>query len=255
MRTHIKKTKSHKEELTLRFDGTLISPEAFKKAAQSFVDLLIQVTEEVSQGEKKPLWNMSVRPGSSVFVARIVSDPETKARAAKTIRAVRSGISKLDRGETNIPHFNFQALSAARELSALRGRPNSPGITTIELGNGDGRVVPITSKIAEVVRKTLGGSHHAYGSIEGKLQTISDRGTFQFVIFDAISDKGVNCFVPQEKFPAAHSAFGRRVRVEGEINYDKEGRPLSIKVAGIKVFKELKDLPPLESFKGFLDSA
>jgi hypothetical protein len=198
---------------------------------------------------------MSVRTGSSVFVARVVPDPTTKTKAQNTIKAIRSGFSRLEKGNTDVPHFNYQAMSAARELSGLVSKTTAFGITTIHLGNGDGKIVNITPKAAEAIKKTMAGAHHAYGSIEGKLQTISDRGAFQFVIFDALSDKGVNCFVPQERFPLAHSAFGKRVRVEGEINYDKEGKPLSIKVQDIKVFKDVKDLPPLDSFKGFLDSA
>ncbi|MSU48525.1 MAG: hypothetical protein EXS37_05430 [Opitutus sp.] len=251
------KAKGHPDELTLKLDGALITPEAFKKAAQSFADLLIHITDEIAQDETKPLWNISVRTGSSVFVARPVAtaDKLTKQRARQTIKALRSGISRLDHGVIDVPFFNSQALIAARDLSALRAKPGMAGITTIQFGNGDGKVVEVTPKIADVVKKSFSGEHRAFGSIEGKLQTISDRGSFQFVVFDALSDKGVNCFVPQEKFNLAHAAFGKRVRVEGEINYDKQGRPLSIRVTDIKVFKDLKDLPPVEAFLGILASA
>jgi hypothetical protein len=137
----------------------------------------------------------------------------------------------------------------------LRAKPGAAGITTIQFGNGDGKVVEVTPKVGEVVRRSFSGENRAFGSIEGKLQTISDRGAFQFVVFDALSDKGVNCFVPQEKFNLAHGAFGKRVRVEGEINYDKQGRPLSIRVTDIKVFKNLSELPPVDDFLGILAPA
>jgi len=249
------KTTRHRDELTLKLDGQLITPEAFKKAAQAFADLIIQITDDVAQDGAKPLWNISVRSGSSVFVARPVPDAATKVKAKATIRALRAGFTRLDKGHVDVPHFTFQALSAARDLSSLRAKVGTVGITTIEFSNGVGKPVSVTAKIADVIKKSVSGNHHAYGSIEGKLQTISDRGGFQFVVFDALSDKGVNCFVPQERFPQAHNAFGKRVRVEGEINYDQEGKPLSIKVAEIKIFRDPKDLPSIQSFKGMLNSA
>jgi hypothetical protein len=250
------KPKRYRDELTLKLDGALITPEAFKKAAQAFADLLIQITDEVAKDGAKPSWNISVRSGSSIFVAKPVAaaDPRTKKRAKETIRVLRSGISRLSRGSVNIPHFNFQALSAARELSSLKAKPGTAGITMIRLANGDGKSVEVTPRVADVVKKSFSGEHRAYGSIEGKLQTMSARGGFQFVVFDALTDKGVNCFVPEEKFNLAHNAFGRRVRVEGEINYDKQSRPLSIHVSDIKVFRELKDLPPVDAFLGLLEN-
>src|SRR5439155_209600 len=103
----------------------------------------------------KPLWNISVRPGSTVFVARPVPDIATQKKATQTIRVLRSGFTRLERGNTDIPHFNSHALNAARDLSALRAKPHTAGITTIQLGNGDGKKVEVTPKVAEVVKRSI----------------------------------------------------------------------------------------------------
>jgi len=247
-----KAKKRHKEELTLRLDGALITPEEFKTAARAFADLLLHVTEAISYDAKKPTWSISVRTGSSIFVATPLPDIETGQRAKETIRALREGLALIEKGKIDVPHFNNQALYAARDLASLKAKPGRAGLTVIEIGNGSGKACPITTKAADFLNKNLGGQRHAYGSIEGKLQTISDRGTFQFVVFDALTDRGVNCFVPQDKFKEAHIAFGRRVSVAGEIHYDRDGKPLSIRVSGIRVFKDLNELPPIDDFCGIL---
>lgn len=242
------------EEITLRIDGKLITPEDFKKAVHAFVELLVTVTDEISKGGKKPLWNMSVREGSTVFVARAVSDVETRKTAREAIRRVKSGVSKMERGRFDSSEFSQRALYAVKELASLRAKVNQDGITTVEIG-GEGKQLAVTSKTADLLKKNLGAQKSAFGSIEGKLSTISLRNTFQFVVYDVLADRPVNCFMPEEKFRDAHSAFGKRVSVFGMVQYDRDGKPLSIKVDTIRVFRDLSELPPISSFLGILKTA
>lgn len=242
------------EEITLRIDGKLITPEDFKKAVHAFVELLMTVTDEISKGGKKPLWNMSVREGSTVFVARAVSDVATRKTAREAIQRVKSGVGKMERGRFDSSEFSQRAFYAVKELASLRAKVNQIGITTIEIGSG-GKQLAVTSKTSDLLKKNLGAQKSAFGSIEGKLSTISLRNTFQFVVYDALADRPVNCFMPEAKFREAHSAFGKRVSVFGMVQYDRDGKPLSIKVDTIRVFRDLSELPPISSFLGILKSA
>jgi hypothetical protein len=164
------------EELTLRIEGALVTPEDFMNAVSAFVGLLKNVTGNNSNGGKKP-------------------------------------------------------------------------------GNGSGKRLSATSKSADFLKGTLGVQKSSIGSIEGRLSTISERNAFQFVVFDALSDRGVNCFVAEDTFREVHAAFGRRVSVFGIIQHDEDGRALSIQVESIRVLKDLCDLPPISSFKGMLKTA
>lgn len=251
------KTEAEKssDELTLRLDGALITPQDFKLAVQAFTDLLIQVTEVLSAGEAKPVWNMSVRTGSTVIVARAFPNPKTKRRAQATIRAIRSGIIRIQKGAIDVPHFNKKALFATRDLASLRSEDAGPGIPTIQIAAGKGKSAEITRAIADHLKRNLGVQRKAYGSIEGKLQTITDRGTYQFVVYDDLSDRGVNCFVAPGLFKQAHAAFGKRVAVSGEISYDRTGKPLAIKARAIRIFREISELPPIERFRGIFKPA
>lgn len=258
MPSRVKKTEAKAakgDELSLRVDGPLIAPEEFRKAVNAFIDIILQVSEDISQGGKKPLWNMSVSKGSCIFIAKPVADPETQKNARDTIKSVRSGIAMLEKGVLEIPHFNHLALQAAGKLASVRAKPSRQGINVIEIAASTGKPCEVTPKTAQNVSRTVGVQHQAYGSIEGKLQTISERGSFQFVVWDALSDRPVNCFVPEDKFKMAYDAFRKRVSVSGLLQYDREGKPVSIRVDGIRVFRELSELPPIEHFRGILKQA
>ncbi len=246
------KPEHDREEIALRLDGALITPEEFRKAVGAFVDLLLQISEDIAQGGKKPVWSMSVRKGSSIFVARPVPDTETKRSAKETIKSFRSGIAQLDRGMRNVPHFSNKALQAASTLASLRARQ---GISVIEITSPSGKPVPVREKIVDVVSRTIGVQKQEYGSIEGKLQTISERGGFQFVVWDALADRPINCFIPENKFQEAYAAFRKRVSVSGMVQHDRDGKPTSIKVDSIRVFRELSELPPIEHYIGILKRA
>jgi hypothetical protein len=97
--------------------------------------------------------------------------------------------------------------------------------------------------------------YQAYGAIEGKLSTISERGQFQFVVWDALSDRPVNCFIPEDKFDEATQAFRKRVHVSGMIQYGRDRKPVAIKVDRIRRFREISELPELEEFRGILQKA
>ena len=252
--TKEKVEKQHADEITLRLHGKLITPEDFRKAVQSFTDLILQVTEQISRTGKKPVWNMSVRKGSSVLVARPVPDVETIGRARETIKSVRNGIGLLEKGHADVPHFTQKALIAARGLGELRAKPTKLGITIVEVGNGEGAKFPVTTRTVETVTKEVGAQKSAYGAIEGTLQTISNRAGFQFVVYEALTDRGVNCFVRPDMFRDAHAAFGKRVKVSGLIRYAKDGKPISIDVENVRVFKTIEEIGPIESFRGILKS-
>jgi hypothetical protein len=242
----------HGDEIALRLDGALITPEEFRKAVSAFVDLLLQISEEIAEGGKKPLWKMSVRTGSSVFVARPVPDIETQKSAKDAIKCLRSGMTMLDKGQRNVPHFSNKALQAASSLASLRAKQ---GISVIEITSSGGKPVTVREGIVDVVSKTIGSQKQEYGSVEGKLSTISERGGFQFVVWDVLADRPINCFVPENKFQEAYAAFRKRVRVSGMVQHDREGKPVSIKVDDIRVFRDLSHLPPIEHYIGILKPA
>jgi len=252
--TKKKAQKSEKQggEITLDFDAALVSPDNLKKAVSSFVELLKSVSESAAEGGKKVKWNMSVRKGSCIIVATPVADSETVRSAQRVIQAIPDGLRLLDKGITVMPdYFNEKALRAARELASLQG---PKGLKYVKVKTS-GKKLDIGQRSVISIDRILGGQHQSVGTIEGKLQTLTERGQLQFVVYDSLFDRGVNCFMTDDISQDAIAAFRKRVAVSGVIQYDQHCRPVSIKVDGIRVFKDDSDLPPIRDLRGILNRA
>lgn len=244
------------ENITLDFDAPIVTPETLKEAVTAFVDLLQEVSGEVTGAGSKVQWKIEVERGSQMFIARPVADTHT-TRASKTaVRAITSGIRLLEKGtEITPPYFNEKALRAARTLAALsEGKRKRVSYLRIR---SKGKPCDVTARALQSVERLLTGQHQAYGSIEGRLRTVSDRaGYFQFVVFDDLFDKGVNCFISDEHLgEEALLAFRRRVIVSGMVQYDHEGRPVSIRADNIRTFRDPRELPTLDDMHNIFNKA
>lgn len=252
MNDKIKKTGKAKKKggkLTLSFDAKVVSPDAFKRAVNAFVELIKAVSDEVVGDGKKIQWDMSVEKGSCKLIASPVPDAETTRASGLVLRVMPDGLRQLERGTTTSPQFfDDRALRAAKELAAVKDGISN-GVDYIKI-QSIGKACDVGERTINSTSRLLGGQHQALGSIEGKLQTISDRGTLQFVVYDALFDKGVNCFMDDKIVDRAIKAWRKRVAVSGMVQYDKEGRPVSIRVDEIREFKDLADLPAIHEMKG-----
>src|SRR5438876_1194334 len=93
------------DNITLDFDGVVISPETLREAVSGFVELLCEISSEVAGSGKAPKWNIEVQKGSAVFIARPVADNITQRASTDTIDAITSGLRILERGATATPPF------------------------------------------------------------------------------------------------------------------------------------------------------
>jgi hypothetical protein len=246
-----KKIKKSANSVTLDFDGTVVTPDTFRRLVSAFVDLLSAVTEKAAGTGKRTVWNMAVSKGSRLLIATAVADRKTEAVAEKVIRAIPDGLRRLEKGTPVAPiYFDQRALRAARELASI---PKERKLTYVKFVAA-GPPVPVSQRSADTAVKLL-GQHQALGTVEGKLQTISERGTLQFVVFDSLYDKGINCFMDEQIMEQAMQAFRKRVAVTGMVQYDQESRPVSIRVDTIQVFKDVSELPPIKDLRGIFKKA
>lgn len=100
-----------------------------------------------------------------------------------------------------------------------------------------------------------GYKHHFtvdHGSVEGRLQTVSERGGFKFVIYDILWDRPIRCHLPETLIDRAMEAFGHRVEVYGLVTYRRDGKPLSIKVDAIEPLTVNRHIPSFREVYGIL---
>ncbi len=237
------------KSLTLTFDAPVVSPDVFRRAINAFIEMLKAVSDEAAGTGKKIQWTMSVAKGSTAVIARPLADVATKRAAAIVIQTLPEGIRRLEKGATTAPsYFNERALHAAKELGEIT-EIGSKSLDYVRI-RSTGKASVVSERTVTSIDRLLKGQHQALGAVEGKLQTLTERGTLQFVVYDSLYDKGVNCFMGDNIVQDAIAAFRRRVAVSGMVQYDKEGRPVSIRVDAIRVFKDISDLPPIHSLRG-----
>jgi len=237
-----------KDCLTIDLEGDL-PLEKFEKAVVAFFELIKEVTKEVLRENQQIRWTVTVRAGSAVLNAIPHYTEDLAAQAREILHAVPSGVKSIESGTEEIPKFfNREAVRAVKRLGSLQGlKPTD--ITAVKIRSGSEKAF-VTPKSVVVADSLIGGQRQSYGSIEGKMQTITDRGSFRFVIYDSLFDHRVDCFIDEGLIDKAVGSFRMRVRASGMVQYDGMGDPVSIKVDEIYAFRPNSDLPSVREMIG-----
>lgn len=237
-------------KVTLELDGPKITSDKFVRAVNAFFGMVNDVSKQVSGKNSALSWVVSVESGS----ARINAMPEpTELSDWDTIppilKAIEESTTSIESGSDIPRYFSDHGLERMRDLASIK----DDGVSSIRL-IVDNTTVNISHYTTAHVDDILGEKSKALGTIEGKLQMITERGGFKFAIYDDLTDKRVECHVSPEKFEDIKNAFGKRVSVYGIVNYRESGIPNSVKVQEFRVLSK-KNLPTFEDMKGILKDA
>jgi hypothetical protein len=229
--------------IEIKLDGPKLTPEKFIKAIQSFFALVEGVSRNVAGGKSETEWKVEVASGSAIV--RATSDTPN---ADKTITAVTRGVHSLKSGvQSTPPWFTKDEVRAARALAEIA---DGTAVKSVQIKNGEA-----PEELSETVVKTadailLSERSIAYGSIEGKLDTVSTRDGFKCSVLEPNYHRPVTCsFSKRELEKEAYNAFDKRVLISGMIRYGKEGYPTSIDADVLRVFPDESELPTLEEIQ------
>lgn len=71
---------------------------------------------------------------------------------------------------------------------------------------------------------------YSFGTLTGKVETLSKRGKMRFVLYDSLFDRAVTCYLAIGQEELMLNAWDKYVRVAGQIYRDPiQGRPIDIK--------------------------
>jgi hypothetical protein len=81
-----------------------------------------------------------------------------------------------------------------------------------------------------------------FGAVEGRIQTVSNRGSLHFVLYDRVNDKAVSCYLKEDQRDWMNAAWDRLAVVQGWVKRDPNtGRPQTIR--HIRAIRFLDELP------------
>ena len=79
------------------------------------------------------------------------------------------------------------------------------------------------------------------GAVAGRVQTLSNRGTLRFTLYDTVHDRAISCYLQQGQEELMREAWGRRVAVSGTISRARPlGRPVAVRnILGIDILEDI----------------
>jgi hypothetical protein len=105
----------------------------------------------------------------------------------------------------------------------------------------------------DALRNLAGEVYSDYGSIEGRLHTISILGNLKLKIKEILTNHNVSCKIPEKMRQESIDAFGQRVMATGIIRFRADGTPTRIDIdQPLFVFPEEAQLPSVQSIIGLL---
>lgn len=233
-------TSKKSKDVILKFDFEKISANQFKSGVNDFLLLLQDVSHSLVEGDEKINWIISVKPGS----AQIIATPEA-INGELPQEVINRGVDILEEKAIRPEHFSDSALRHLKYLASLGDENNR-----IHIGF-NGKFLDLTHRSIANINELLGGKRKAYGSLDGKLNLISDRGGLRFEITDRLTRANVRCYFGQDDVERVVVAFRKRVKISGLLNYRKDGIIVSIKVDEFRIIED-KDKPNFHDMIGIL---
>lgn len=224
------------QPLTLEFGGE-VEPAEFERLVAAFFDVLTGV-----EIEDRVNWTVQVKKGSQLIGVR----PDAPAAAIVFARTMAEGIASLEIRAVKPPGFSDKALRGLRTIAKASDSPAAPRIWA------DFVARPLSPHLAANVSELLEGNTVEYGAVTGKLETVSERNGFRFVVYDELFDLPVNCTFREEDTSRVMVAFGRRVEVYGSVRYRPDGRATSVVVEDFTLFPDAAALPKVQDVRGIL---
>lgn len=241
------------KRLTLEMEGPKIRASKFRKAVNTFIDLIDEVAKDVTEEKSGVQWFVTVRPGS-VIVDFVPEPDKAPPHRVETIpEVISTGLELLETKHERPKYFSDYALEKALDLASVIDVGES-GLDAVRV-RVNGKSNLLTHKTVAIVEDLLKTPVSTFGTIEGKLQTISVRGNIHCYIFDALTDHGVRCNFKAEEtelFEKITQHFKERIIAYGRIRYKKGGEPKSILVEKFKVVSNQRDLPKFKDIYGIL---
>jgi len=235
-------------DLTLEIDGPNVTPERFLKSVRSFFAVISEIATGISGAKSAVRFTVSVKAGSNLVSLDPVAGASISVINQIAVSA-QDGLRQLENGAVRPPYFSDKAIRSARDLAEVSDDDTLIRVWIKKSPN------TITKSIEANVSKLLVSEHADYGSVEGKLQTVTERGGFHFVVYQKLWDQPVRCSVPDRLSEKALKNFGKRVEVYGVIKYRKDGQPNSIEADDIVPFPPSNQLPSFRDVHGILREA
>ena len=204
--------------------------DVFSDAIKRLKDLVHALTREVGDG-RDVRWVVSdLQVGSATATLRGESGDMTKIE--RVVEAYGKVGAALERHE--VIDFGVRVIKAAEAVSSLATKR----VEYIRFETSSDDFTVHKQDLITVARPIV----VSIGGVEGRIQTLSNRGTLRFNLYDTIHDRPVACYLQEGQEELMREAWGRRARVSGRVSREREtGRPVAVRgILDVEILAEVE---------------
>jgi hypothetical protein len=210
------------DTVTLALDG-VVSLSDFSAAVSRFSGLVAALAADAKV--EGVIWQIDALDYSSaITTARGVS--ENGAQPEQIDRVVRAYLEvgkALEQG-TTIPY----SATIRKEANGIAAVLQDPAIEAVRFETAESDA--IIRKQAAPAPIVPTEREEAYGAVTGRVQTLTNRNSLRFTLYDHIYDRAVSCYLAEGRESMMLQMWGRIATVEGWISRDPmTGRPLIVR--------------------------
>jgi hypothetical protein len=225
------------DTVTVALEGPDITLASFAAAISTLDALLKALAKEVAKGSVLTWEVHSLEVGSAVatVLGRSISgDPDAPSRVRAAYETVGDA---LERGDP-VPYSDEVGRHAQKLLSLPDDQIAAIRLETV---NRDIMLTPRQELEAPPLPPEV--PLISFGAVEGRIQTLTNRRSLRFILYDALDDRAVACYLKRGEEGMIQHLFDRRVIVEGEVSRDPwSGRPRTIRrITAVEPLPELAD--------------
>ncbi len=206
---------------TLALNGE-ISLRLFVEGMRHFLGLIDALTSEVSDRRVVEWLVDALADGSAITTVR--GEPLSQRgeeSVGRVVRAYGEVGRALEEGRP-IPYSDRVVREAESLVNLLNGQLTSLRFETSEL--------EATVVSPSVERRVKTAYLRAFGAVEGRIQTVTNRRGLRFVLYDTLYDHPVSCYLDEGQEALMRDAWGHHAFVEGWISRDAvTGQPVAIR--------------------------
>jgi hypothetical protein len=193
---------------------------------------------------------VQVKSGSNLVGVRPIGLAIDPTVIDLILTKVRTGIETLEDRSEAPPDFPIRAIRHLRDLGKIEGEGDGED-TKIKVWVKRQPIAVTYHTVANAI-DLLKEAFADYGSVEGRLQVASERGSLHVIVYEPVWDKPIRCNLPEEKLQECLGLFGQRVEIFGLVHYRHDGAPISVDVEDVLPFPRAEDLPTPNDVRGIL---
>lgn len=213
-----------KDTITFALDGE-ISLDDFVGAIGRFRGLVEALTSDVAAGAGIAWLVAGLDYGSAIATVRGVPPrPDAYPKVEAVVRAYGAVGRALERHEV-IP-FSARVARSAEQVREIVGER----VRSVRFETADGEAEIVAAVLPADRRAAHASTTPAVGAVDGRIQTVSNRGSLRFTLYDLVDDRAISCYLREGEEDLLRDLWGQRVVVEGRVKRDPvTGRPASIR--------------------------